>query len=242
MYYKLMLDLFVTGADEYSDKIFVTAGLTATMQSLGYSAGVYKPVDVGAIEKNGFIQSPDLAFVKFVDPYIKTYFSYLFKNKSAPILAAAAEHTVIEKNIILSDFQKIQDVNECLVVDGGFGLASPLSKNFLEEDMVKMLDLPLLLVVSAKAANINNILLTINHASETGISLRGVVLSNYPESCEDVNIKLMPRLIEEYTNTKVLGILPEFDKNLNPNDLITEILNGVDVEGVFNLRIAKLQI
>lgn len=118
MYYKLMLDLFVTGADEYSDKIFVTAGLTATMQSLGYSAGVYKPVDVGAIEKNGFIQSPDLAFVKFVDPYIKTYFSYLFKNKSAPILAAAAEHTVIEKNIILSDFQKIQDVNECLVVDG----------------------------------------------------------------------------------------------------------------------------
>ena len=241
MYYKLMLDLFVTGADEYSDKIFVTAGLTATMQSLGYSAGVYKPVDVGAIEKNGFIQSPELAFIKFVDPYIKTYFSYFFKNKSAPILAAAAEHTVIEKNIILSDFQKIQDVNECLVVDGGFGLASPLSKNFLEEDMVKMLDLPLLLVVSAKAANINNILLTINHASETGISLRGVVLSNYPESCEDVNIKLMPRLIEEYTNTKVLGILPEFDKNLNPNDLITEILNGVDVEGVFNLKIAKLQ-
>ena len=237
-----MLDLFVTGADEYSDKIFVTAGLAGTMQSLGYSTGVYKPVETGAVEKNGFIQSLDLAFVKFVDPYIKTYFSYLLKNKSAPILAAAAEHTVIEKNIILSDFQKIQDVNECLIVDGSFGIASPLSKSFLEEDMFKMLDLPLLLVVSAKAANINNILLTINHALETGINMRGVILSNYPQDCDDVNIKLMPRLIEEYTNTKVLGILPEFDKNLNPNDLITEILNGVDVEGVFNVRIAKLQI
>ena len=237
-----MPDLFVTGVDEYSDKIFVTAGLAATMQSLGYSTGVYKPVDVGAIEKNGFIQSSDLAFVKFADPYIKTYFSYLFKGKSTPIISAAAENTDIEKNVILSNFQKIQDVNECLLVDGSFGLASPLSKNFLEEDMVKMLDLPLLLVVCAKAANINNILLTINHASETGINLRGVILSNYPQSSEDVNIKLMPRLIEEYTNTKVLGILPEFDKNLNPNDLITEILNGVDVEGIFSLRIAKLQI
>ncbi len=236
-----MLDLFVTGADEYSDKIFVTAGLAATMQSLGYSAGVYKPVDAGAIEKNGFIQSLDLAFVKFVDPYIKTYFSYLLKNKSAPILSAAAENIVIEKNVILADFQKIQDINECLLVEGSFGLASPLGRNFLEEDMVKMLDIPLLLVVSAKAANINNILLTINHASETGINLRGVILSNYPQTCDDVNIKLMPRLIEEYTNAKVLGILPEFDKNLNPNDLITEILNGVDVEGVFNVRIAKLQ-
>lgn len=238
----LMLDLFITGVDEYSDKIFVTAGLGATMQSLGYSTGVYKPVDVGAVVKNGFIQSNDLAFIKFSDPYIKTYFSYLFKNKSAPIIAAAAEQTVIEKNVILSDFQKIQDVNECLLVDGGYGLASPLSKNFLEEDMVKMLDLPLLLVVCAKAENINNILLTINHALEIGINLRGVILSNYPQNCEDFNIKFMPRLIEEYTTTKVLGILPEFEKNLNPNDLITEILNGVDVEGVFNLRIAKLQV
>ncbi len=237
-----MLDLFVTGADEYSDKIFVTAGLAATMQSLGYSSGVYKPVDVGAAEKNGFVQSLDLAFVKFADPYIKTYFSYLLKNKSAPILAAAAENIVIEKNVILSDFQKIQDINECLIVDGSLGIAAPLGKNFLEEDMIKMLDLPLLLVVSAKSANINNILLTINHAAETGINLRGVILSNYPQNCEDVNIKLMPRLIEEYTNTKVLGILPVFEKNLNPNDLITEILNGTDVEAVFNLRIAKLQI
>ena len=237
-----MLELFVTGADQNSDKIFVTAGITATMQSLGYSTAVYKPVETGVIEKNGFIQSPDLAYVKYVDPFIKTYFTYLFKDRSNPLIAAAKEGVIIEKNDILTDYQKLEDMYELLIVDGVSGLAAPMGKNFLEEDMVKMLDLPLLLVVSAKAANINNILLTINHASETGISLRGVVLSNYPESCEDVNIKLMPRLIEEYTNTKVLGILPEFDKNLNPNDLITEILNGVDVEGVFNVRIAKLQI
>ena len=236
-----MLDLFITGADEYSDKIFVTAGLAATMQSLGYSCGVYKPVDICAVENNEYIQSPDLLFVKFVDPYIKTYFSYLFKSNSAPILAAAAEKTEIKKNNILADFQKIQDINECLIVDGVCGLASPLGKNFLEDDMIKMLDLPLLLVVSAKTANINNILLTINHATETGINVRGVILNSYPKINEDVNLKLIPKLVEEYTNTKVLGILPEFDKNLNPNDLITEILNGVDVEGVFNLRIAKLQ-
>ena len=94
-----MLDLFITGADEYSDKIFVTAGLAATMQSLGYSCGVYKPVDICAVENNGYIQSPDLLFVKFVDPYIKTYFSYLFKSNSAPILAAAAEKVRVQKKL-----------------------------------------------------------------------------------------------------------------------------------------------
>ena len=32
-----------------------------------------------------------------------------------------------------------------------------------------------------------------------------------------------------------------FNKNLNPNDLITEVLNGVDVEEAFDIQIAKLQ-
>jgi len=49
-------------------------------------------------------------------------------------------------------------------------------------------------------------------------------------------------LIEEYTDVKILGVLPAFDRNLNPNDLITEILNGVDIEAVFDVQIAKLQL
>ena len=235
-----MLELFLTGSDDTSDKIFVTAGLTATMQSLGYSCGVYKPVDTGIVEINGFEQSLDIAFIKYTDPYIKTYYSYLLKQKSSPLIAAAAENIAIDRNVILNDFQKIQDVYECLIVDGVSGLATPFGKNFLEEDLIKMLDIPLLMVVSAKSASINNIILSINHALEIGIKFRGVILSNYPDVTDDVNIKLLPRLIEEYTNVKILGILPSFEKNVNPNDLITEILNGVDIEAVFGIPIAKL--
>ena len=238
-----MLELFVTGADQNSDKIFVTAGLTATMQSLGYSTAVYKPVETGVIEKNGFVQSPDLAYVKFVDPFIKTYFTYLLKDRSNPLISAAKEGIVIEKNNILNDYQKLEDMYELLVVDGISGLATPLSKNFLEEDMIKILDLPLLLVVSASNSDINNILLTINHAKEKCIHIRGITLTNYPEQTQNSDIKLLPRLIEEYTDVKILGILPHFNKSdLNPNDLISEILSGVDLEAVVNIRIAKLQL
>ena len=72
-----MLEIYVSGIEKNSGKTFVTAGLAATMQSLGYDTCVYKPVQTGAIVKDGFAQAPDLAFVKFVDPYIKPYFSYL---------------------------------------------------------------------------------------------------------------------------------------------------------------------
>ena len=236
-----MLELFVAGTEQNSSKIFVTAGLAATMQSLGYSTGVYKPVETGAIEKNGFIQSPDLAFVKFADPYIKTYFTYLLKENAAPIVAAAAENLIIKRDDILKDFQNLQDINECTVVDGSSGLGTPLSKNFLEENLIKSLDLPVLLAVSAVKSTINTILVAINHAKDIGINFRGVIINDYPDNTDDMNIKLLPRLIEEYTDIKILGVLPSFDRNINPNDLITEILNGVDIEAVFQVQIAKLQ-
>lgn len=212
------------------------------MNCLGYSTGIYKPIETGAVTVSGFVQSSDLDFIRFIDPYIKTYYSYIFKAKASPLLAGASENIIIERNIILRDYQHIQNINECLVVDGVSGLASPLSKNFLEEDMIKSLNLPLLMVASAQHTSINNIILPINHAKENGINIRGIILSNFPQNCDDINIKLLPRLIEEYTGVKILGILPTFEKTVNPNDLIAEILNGVDIEGVFQVKIAKLQL
>ena len=173
--------------------------------------------------------------------YIKTYFSYLLKGKTNPLLAAAAENIVIERDEILKDFQNLQDVNECTIVDGSSGLGTPLGKNFLEENLIKSLDLPVLLVVSGVNTAINNVLVGINHAKELGIRFRGVIINEYPDNTDDMNIKLLPRLIEEYTDIKILGVLPFFERNVNPNDLITEVLNGADIEGIFQVQIAKLQ-
>ena len=234
-----MLELFVTSVDNNSDKVFVVAGLSATMQSLGYSTCVYKPIDVGAYEDNGSLQSLDLSYVKFVDPYVKTYFSYLFKANLPPILAGASEGLKIEKDVILKDFQNIQNINECTLIDGLSGLATPLNKDFLEEDIIKILDLPLLFTVKLQNSNINNIVLSINRAKDIGIDLRGVILTDFNK--ESIDVKLMPKLIENYTDAKVLGILPKLEKSVNPEDLITETLTNIDVESVFKLNIAKLR-
>ena len=61
------MNIFVTGTDTDVGKTIITAGLAAVMQSLGYKAGVYKPFQSGAVEKNGFLVSPDLAYVKKLD-------------------------------------------------------------------------------------------------------------------------------------------------------------------------------
>ena len=122
-------------------------------------------------------------------------------------------------------------------MDGLWGLATPYGKNFLEEDVVKSLNLPLLLTVSAENSDLNNALLSINRAKE--LNLRGVIVNNYNEN--SISKKLLPKMLEEYTDAKVLGTLPHFDNNVSSSDLITEILNGVDIEKVFDISIAKLR-
>lgn len=233
-----MLNIYVTGVEQNSNKIYVTSGLAATMQSLGYSTGIYKPVEIGAIEKDGFLQSEDLIFIKVIDPFIKTYFSYLLKDNSTPLFSAAKEEIIIDKNLLLQHFQTINNKNEVLITDGVFGLATPYSKNFIEEDVIKMFDMPVIFTASADNNSINTILLSINRAKETKIDVRGIIINNFDEN--NSQTKLMPKLVEEYTDAKVIGTLPILTKDVNPNDLIKEVLNGIDIEKVFDIKIAKL--
>lgn len=239
-----MLNIFVTGTDTNIGKTFITAGLAATMQSLGYSTCVYKPVQSGAIEKNGFMQAPDLVAVKNVDPYIKTYSSYLLKEPTAPSIAAELENISIDKNVIKKDYESISKDFDCTVVEGAGGLMVPVAPKFLMLDMIKMLDLPVIIVIRPDLGTVNHTLLTINQAVSSRINVRGVIINNFPENTNDISIKSAPRLIEEYSDVKVLGIVKHFadTKKLNPSDLITSILNGIDIESVFDVKIAKLDI
>lgn len=239
-----MLNIFVTGTDTDIGKTFITAGLAATMQSLGYSTCVYKPVQSGAIEKKGFMQAPDLAFVKNIDPYLNTYSSYLLKEPTSPLVAAELENITIDKNVIKKDYENISKDYDCTIVEGAGGLMVPIAPNFLVIDMIKMLNLPVVIVIRPDLGTVNHTLLTINQAVSAGINVRGVIINNLPENTDDISIKSAPRLIEEFSNAKILGIMKHFDtpQKIDANDLITNVLNGIDIESVFEVKIAKLDI
>ena len=214
------------------------------MQSLGYSTCVYKPFQTGALGKNGFLQSPDLAFVKNVDPYIKTFSSYLLKKPATPVISAEAENVIIDKNVIKKDYDLLSKEHDCIITEGTGGVMTPIAPNFLVSDIVKFLDLPVVIIFKPDSGTINEILLTINHAASKGIKVRGVIINDFPENTDNIDIKTAPRLIEEYSDAKILGIVKKFPnaKNINPSDLITNILNGIDIESVFDVKIAKLDV
>lgn len=237
-----MLDIFITGSESVLGKRLVSAGLAATMQSLGYSTGVYMPIQIGAIENNGYIEAPDLVYIKDIDKNIKTYCSYLFRENDIPLISALKENVVIKKETILEDYKSVCDKFECFLTIGTNGMATPIGNNFLEVDMVKYIELPILFVISAYTP-INDILMMINHAVIKNIKISGVVLYDCPYKTNDENIKNLPKLIEKYTNTSVVGAFPKIDNiyTITPGDLISYVLSGVNLERLFDVQIAKLR-
>ena len=237
-----MLNLYITSSHRKEGKTFLTAGLAATMQSLGYSTAVYKPIQTGGIEHDGFMQSPDLTFVKTIDPYINTHFSYLYKSGLEPLIASEIENEPIDIDLISREFSRISSVSDCTILDGDCGLLSPLAANIQTADLVKKLQIPTLFVVTPREDSINDTLLSIYTAQEKGLEIRGVIINNIAEDCPKALLKAIPRVIEEFTNIKILGMISHMKNKITPEDLISSILNGVDIEKIFNVKIEKLEL
>lgn len=238
------MQVFVTGTDTDIGKTVITAGLAAVMQSLGYKAGVYKPFQSGAEIKNGFLVSPDLAYVKQLDFYIETLCSYLLKAPTAPYIAAKLEGIDIDVSVVKKEYQTIKQNCEILLVEGAGGLLVPVSQNILMSDIAKMLDIPILIVTRPNLGTINHTLLTINQAKECGLDIAGVIINRYPQGTDDIAIKTAPKLIEEYSDVNILGIIPDIPnfENIKPGALINILINSLDIESIFRIKIPKLNL
>lgn len=236
-----MLNLYITSTIRGEGKTFISAGLAATMQSLGYKTCVYKPIQTGGIEINGFTQSPDLTYIKTVDPYIGTHFTYLFKDDAEPLIAAENENKYIDLSVIIKDYKRIYSSCECTIIDGDKGILSPIAPATQNADMIKRLQAPVLYLVSPRENAVNDILNALYTAEIRGIRVSGVVINNIQEGSNSNKLTSLVRLIEEYSNVKVLGMVPNLGGNVEPDEMITGILNGVDIESVFNVKIEKLE-
>jgi dethiobiotin synthetase len=99
------------------------------------------------------------------------------------------------------------------------------------QDLVKSLDLPLLIVARPDLGTINHTLLTIEAAKNKNINIVGIVISGYPLETADIAIKNAPDMIKELSGEKILGILPKIeDLDNNPDVLKDMVLKHINLD------------
>ncbi len=225
------MNIFVTGTDTGVGKTVVTAGLAAVMQGLDIRMGVYKPIQTGP--------DSDLSFVKSIDSNIVTKCSYSFKPPVAPSLAAILDNVKIHQNRIKIDFDSLKNDCDFVLVEGAGGILVPIDEGFMMRDLAKMLNLSVLIVARPYLGTINHALLTIEAIRSAGLNVLGVIISNYPTDTDDIAIKTSPDIISELSGVEVFGLLPALNP-LTPEALIDAVINNIDIQGLFNIKIPKL--
>lgn len=183
---------FVTGTDTGIGKTVV-----ATILTIGFQAKYWKPIQTGAGE------GTDSAFVRnWAGAPCVLAETYRFEEPVSPHLAAHSNGTAIELGKILSDAAELASP---AIVEGAGGVLVPLAPHFLMADLMLALELPVVVVASARVGTINHTLLTLEALRRREIGIAGVVLIGDQRDSPW-------RSIELYGETTVLGHVPRTDR------------------------------
>ncbi len=233
-----MLSVYVAGLKKGTGKTLLCSGLAGTMQSLNYAVSYYKPIQSGYNMLND-----DTEVISRIDNHIKVFSTYKLQSSQNPLIGAYNEGiNKIDTMKIMHDYKQNIMMTECHIVEGSNGISSPIDEKKTEISLIKQFSLPVILVVNPNITKMDEVISGINYIYSKHVNLSGVVINDYNFESEDLEIKYFPHLIKEYTGAKVLGSLPHYDDydNLLPEILISDILNRLNVEDIFSLKIARL--
>jgi dethiobiotin synthetase len=156
--------LFVTGTDTNVGKTLVSAILT-----LGTKGKYWKPIQTGS--------DVDRVWIKDATKLSDDHFfpeTYKLTEPLSPHAAAEIDGiSIVTSNINLPAHKN----GDILIVEGAGGLLVPLNKHDFMVDLIKKLELPVLLVARSGLGTINHTLLSLQVIRQYRIPFLGVVLN-----------------------------------------------------------------
>ncbi|MBI5286467.1 MAG: dethiobiotin synthase [Deltaproteobacteria bacterium] len=147
----------------------------------------------------------------WVTDYLDLINPYRFKAPLAPSIASREVGQTIDLDKIKGCYETLSSRHEVMLVEGVGGIVVPLNEKETMTDLIKLLNLPIIVVIASRLGAINHTLLTIRCAQTNGIEVRGVIL-NYPALSLDEAARTNRQEIKRLTDVPILGELPFCDE------------------------------
>lgn len=200
--------IFVTGTGTDVGKTYVTAFLLKKLRE-STDAVYYKAALSGAEETGGRLIAGDAQYVCQIagisgDP--NDYISFIYRNAVSPHLAAKMEGNPADLNRIKLHFDSLCERHNFVVAEGSGGIICPIrfdERKIMLTDIIKALELDIVIVSDALLGSINSAVLTYEYARSKGINVRGFLLNRYDDS--NVMQRDNKHMIEQLTGADVLG-------------------------------------
>ncbi|GHA80042.1 dethiobiotin synthase [Cognatilysobacter bugurensis] len=172
--------IFVTGTDTGAGKSIASAALLHALRAKGLRAVGMKPVASGCIPTPDGWRNDDALSLRDASDPVPAYDDinpFALPEPLAPELAAADAGVEIGLDPILAAYARLAAQADAVVVEGVGGWAAPLTATLDQVDLVRALDLPVVLVVGLRLGCINHARLTARAIEADGARLIGWIAS-----------------------------------------------------------------
>lgn len=203
------MNLFITGTDTHVGKTFICARLLCELSD--QKPFYYKPIQTGAILKQGQIFSEDILTVNHLTGSsfeVGTSCSYLFRAPLSPFQAAKREHRTIRISKIQARLSELSRQYASVVMEGAGGLYVPITRRYMMLDLIEILAVPVILVVRPGLGTINHSLLSLNALKQRKIPVLGFIVNNFPSVADSIAHE-NAQMIQQFSRIKCLGIYSE---------------------------------
>lgn len=192
---------FITGTDTGVGKTRIACMLLSALARERLLAIGMKPVASGCRATAAGLRSEDAELLLAASGVSAEYADinpYAFVPPCAPFLAAREMGVEIRLEKILEHFQSLQQKASWLVVEGIGGWMAPIGEDLIMVDVVRAMQLPVILVVGLRLGCVNHALLTASAIHRAGIPLAGWVANRIDSAMTrvDENIIDLERRIE----------------------------------------------
>lgn len=223
--------LFVLGTGTDIGKTYVTGLLLKYIRDNGYDASYFKAALSGAIrnEEGKLIPGDAVEVLSMAGLEEDTDFlvPYIYETAVSPHLASHIEGNPVDLDVVKRSYDAVSKKYDYIVMEGSGGIVCPIrydgpdnENNIMLEDIIKALDLNVVLVADAGLGTINSVVTTVEYLKNRNIHTCGILLNNFKDqTMEEDNLKM----IEELTGVPVIAKIYKDDKNLSL-DVSTEEL------------------
>lgn len=201
--------VFIVGTDTDVGKTIVTAGLIHVLRNNGYNATYFKAALSGALQIGDELIPGDTKLVSEVSNLEEAYENitpYVYRAAVSPHLAAKLENNPMDLDVISKKYAYLKEKYDFIIAEGSGGIVCPLIDDerglYTLENLIKDLNMSVIIVARAGVGTINHSVLTIKYIEALGIKIRGIIINNYKEDliCDD-NINM----IEKMTKVPIIG-------------------------------------
>lgn len=205
LFFFIMNGIFITGTDTNIGKTIVSAALMCALRQQK-AICYWKPVQTG-IETDDDTQTVrDLANCASDEIFDK---GFRLKQPLSPHLSAKLANVEITTDKILN-FLPAEIDKRFWIIEGAGGVFVPLNENELMIDLIKNLDLPVIIAARSGLGTINHTLLTVEALRNRGLNIPGVIMNGEPNAENQ-------KAIERFGQARVLAQMPIFSKLTNEN-------------------------